>query len=99
VPTFEEQNDRSLVDFNNLTNNQADRIYKMVSSTGTECHFIHSKISSLIKSYDAKTKLGEFGSLNKLETTIDVINIVRIKEVCWKLKVNRLGQITHVGEY
>jgi CRISPR-associated endonuclease Csn1 len=99
VPTFEEQNNKNLVDFDNLNKNQADRIYKMVSSTGSECHFILNKVSSLIKNYDAKSKIGEFGSINKLETTIDLIDSVRVKEVCWKLKVNRLGKIVHVGEY
>ncbi len=68
------------------------RIYKMVSSTGGECHFVHNSISSLIKNYDAKTKIGELGSLNKLEVTID--GIYRIKEVCIKLKVDRLGNIS-----
>ncbi len=68
------------------------RIYKMVSSTGGKCHFVHNSISSLIKNYDAKTKIGELGSLNKLEVTID--GIYRIKEVCIKLKVDRLGNIS-----
>jgi len=68
------------------------RIYKMVSSTGGECHFVHNSISSLIKNYDAKTKIGELGSLNKLEVTID--GLYRIKEVCIKLKVDRLGNIS-----
>ncbi|WP_410222186.1 type II CRISPR RNA-guided endonuclease Cas9 [Pedobacter sp.] len=67
-------------------------LYKMVSSTGSECHFIKNNISSLIKSYDAKTKIGELGSLNKLEVTID--NLYRIKEVCIKLQVDRLGNIS-----
>ncbi|MGC4129649.1 MAG: HNH endonuclease domain-containing protein [Bergeyella sp.] len=86
----------AMIDFDNLTKEQKGRIYKMVSSTGSECHFIHSNIASLIKSYDAKSKIGEFGSLNKLETTIDIENIVRIKEVCIKLKVDRLGNISKI---
>ncbi|HZH69547.1 MAG TPA: hypothetical protein VFD80_03760, partial [Flavobacteriaceae bacterium] len=69
-----------------------DRLYKMVSSTGAECHFIKHNISSLIKNYDAKSKIGEFGSLNKLEVTMDGMN--RVKEVCIKLKVSRLGNIS-----
>jgi CRISPR-associated endonuclease Csn1 len=68
-----------------------DRIYKMVSSTGSECHFIKANIASLIKNYDAKSKIGELGSLNKLEVTIN--GDCRIKEVCFKLKVDRLGNI------
>ncbi len=71
---------------------QVSSIYKMVSSTGSECHFIHSNISTLIKSYDAKTKIGELGSLNKLEIMMN--DSVRIKERCIKLKVDRLGNIS-----
>jgi len=91
VPTDEEKENSSLVSFNKLSKEQLSRIYKMVSSTGNECHFIHNSISALIKSYDAKSKIGEFGSLNKMETTID--NNIRIKERCIKLKVDRLGNI------
>ncbi len=80
------------IDFKNLNKEQTERIYKMVSSTGSECHFTQSSISSLIKNYDAKSKIGEFGSLNKQETTLD--NLIRIKERCIKLKVDRLGNIS-----
>jgi CRISPR-associated endonuclease Csn1 len=89
VPTEEEQANPSLVDLNKLTKVQADRVYKMVSSSGKVCYFVKNQISSLIKSYDAKSKIGELGSVNKLETTLD--NKLIIKEVCWKLKVDRLG--------
>lgn len=71
-----------------------ERAYKMVSSTGSACHFVNSKIASLIKNYDAKTKIGELGSINKLETTMTLGNAQRIKEVCIKLKVDRLGSIS-----
>jgi CRISPR-associated endonuclease Csn1 len=90
VPSEEEKG--LIIDLMNLSKEQANRIYKMVSSTGNECHFIQTNISSLIKNYDAKSKIGEFGSLNKLETTID--NLFRIKEVCYKLKIDRLGNIS-----
>ena len=90
VPTDEELENKSLVDFNNLSNEQVSRIYKMVSSTGTKCHFINNHIAKLIKSYNSKTKTGEFGSLNKSELTIDNI---RIKERSLKMNVSRIGNI------
>lgn len=71
---------------------EVNNIYKMVSSTGSECHFVRADIASLIKSYDAKSKIGELGSLNKLEITID--DQRRIKEICVKLIVSRIGNIT-----
>lgn len=92
LPTEEE--DISNIDFNILTKDKIDRIYKMVSCTGKKCHFIRASISSLIKSYDSKSKFGELGSLNKLETTMD--NSTRIKEHCVKLNIDRLGNLSIV---
>ncbi len=89
VPDHDES--LSSVDFDYLFKDQIDRIYKMVSSTGSECHFVRADVSALIKGYDAKTKVGEFGSLNKQELTID--GHVRIKERCLKIRVDRLGNI------
>ncbi|TYC16295.1 CRISPR-associated protein Csn1 [Bizionia gelidisalsuginis] len=96
IPSDEELNNPTLFDVNNLLINQTNRIYKMVSSTGSKCHFINSNVASLIKSYDSKTKIGEFGSLNKLEVTTDLSKPKRIKEHCWKLKIDRLGNIINV---
>lgn len=92
IPTLEEKENLKGIDFGNLRKEQVERVYKMVSSTGAECHFIHSNISSLIKSYDPKSKIGELGSLNKLEVTMD--NSARIKESCIKLHVDRLGSLS-----
>ena len=80
------------IDFQNLSKEQKERIYKAASFTRNECFFIKSSIASLIKNYDAKTKIGELGSQNKLEVTI--CKGIRIKEVCIKLKVDRLGNIS-----
>ncbi len=93
VPTEEEIENPSLVDFKKLTNKQILQIYKMVSCTGSKCHFISQKIASLIKNYDSKSKKGELGSLNKQETTMDS-NATRIKERCIKLSIDRLGNIS-----
>ncbi|TNE80047.1 MAG: type II CRISPR RNA-guided endonuclease Cas9 [Bacteroidetes bacterium] len=92
VPTHDEKENLNGIDFKNLSKEQIGRIYKMVSSTGNECHFIPVNVSALIKNYDAKTKIGEFGSLNKQEITL--LGDQRIKEVCVKLNVDRIGNIT-----
>mgnify|MGYP000569036209 CR=1 FL=1 len=93
VPNEEEANNSALVDFTKLTKEQTERIYKMVSCTGKECHFIQNQIASLVKNYDSKSKIGEFGSLNKSE--ISFLG-ERIKEVCWKLQVDNLGNVLNV---
>jgi CRISPR-associated endonuclease Csn1 len=90
VPTDEERDNPALVDKTELSKDQVNRVYKMVSCTGKECHFLPVSVSSLIKKYDSKTKLGEFGSLNKQEVAISK---ERIKDVAWKMNVDRLGII------
>ena len=84
VPTNEEIDNNSLVDFNNLSSEQVSRIYKMVSSSGSQCFFIRNDISKLI--YNKK----EFSALNKMEKSIEG---TMIKEFCWRLKVNRIGKV------
>lgn len=87
VPTEEEQKNRTPINIDTLTKKQYLQLYKMVSCTGRECHFLPVTLSKVI--LDKK----EFGSLNKLERDIDG-NM--IKQICWKLTVNRIGEITDV---
>jgi CRISPR-associated endonuclease Csn1 len=76
-----------LVDINNLSKEQAKRVYKMVSSTKFQCFFVFSTFSIAIVD---KTELGP---LNKLEKSIEGH---MIKENCWKLETNRLGEIKKI---
>ena len=91
LPNKEEIEYPNLVNFKNIDANMVSRVYKMVSSTGSECHFVPAFVASLIKSYDPKSKVGEFGSLNKSELSMDNL---RIKESCIKLNVDRLGNVS-----
>jgi CRISPR-associated endonuclease Csn1 len=69
-----------------------DKIYKMVSCTGTECYFLPHNIANLLLPYNAQIKKGEFESKNKTENTIGGISI---KRNCIKIKVDRLGNIVY----
>lgn len=60
------------------------RIYKMVSCTGKECHFIPATIAKSIVD-----KI-EFSPLNKMARAISG---EMIKEICIPIKVDRLGRI------
>lgn len=60
------------------------RIYKMVSSTGSDCYFIPVSTASVI------VDRYEFGSLNKVGRTVS--DGVMIKSVCIPIKFNRLGE-------
>ena len=64
-----------------------DRIYKMVSATGKVCFFLPYSVASII--YDKV----EFESLNKMGRALTG---EMIKDVCWKIEVDRLGKILRI---
>lgn len=84
IPTEDEQDHINSIDFSNLNIEQKTRIYKMVSSSKSQCFFIKNTIATTIKN-----KV-EFSALNKSERDI---NDIMIKEVCEKIKIDRLGNI------
>ena len=64
-----------------------EQIYKIVSSTGSECYFIPYTVSNVI------FNKVEFESLNKMGRALTG---EMIKSVCWKLELDRLGNILKV---
>lgn len=86
----EEGENVSIIDWTKEKERLQRRIYKMVSCSKNTCYFIPHYVSGLLLPYDNKTKKGEFGSLNKSEKSIDEI---MIKNVCIKIKVDRLGNV------
>jgi len=88
IPTLDEQENSKSVDFSKISEEQVNRIYKMVSCTGTQCMFVRSDVSNSI------VNKVEFSSLNKMERSVEG---TMIKDICWKLKVDRLGNITEVN--
>ena len=87
VPTDEEQKQPELVDVAHLSDEQKGRVYKAVSFTGNRAFFVNHRVSKVIHDYV------EFGTKNKIENDDDKRSL---KHICWKLKVNRLGEITDV---
>jgi len=84
LPIEEEKENAELVNFNKLNKGQVKRIYKFVSSSGNQAFFIKNTVATSI------VNKMEFSALNKMEKSIDEI---MIKSVCWKLEVNRIGEI------
>ena len=72
------------IDFQHLSKEQKEKIYKTVSFTGNQCFFIREIVATPI------VNKMEYSPLNKMERSITGI---MIKEVCIKLKVDRLGNI------
>ena len=84
VPTVDESENISAINWKNLNKEQLNRIYKMVSSSGSQCFFIRQDVATSI------VNKVEFSSSNKMEKTIDG---TMIKEQCIKLSIDRLGNI------
>jgi CRISPR-associated endonuclease Csn1 len=87
VPINEEFENPSSVDFNKLSKEQINRIYKTVSFTNTQAFFIKNEVANTIVN-----KI-EYSALNKMERGI---NGEMIKDICWKIKTDRLGNISTV---
>ncbi|MDN5204940.1 HNH endonuclease domain-containing protein [Fulvivirgaceae bacterium BMA10] len=100
VPTEEEQENPHLVDFDNLDRRQVNRIYKMVSCTGSECHFIPNQTASEIR----KNENGTNSKNERIQNFFDETCLygeggkpIMIKNYCWKLKTDRLGNVKNVN--
>ncbi len=94
VPNAEEIANPTLVDFKNLSKEQVNQIYKMVSCTGNECHFVPFRNAlEIIKN--------ENGTNNKSERVQSISNLqlddkgkqLMIKHNCWQIKTDRIGNI------
>ncbi|REH50622.1 CRISPR-associated endonuclease Csn1 [Tenacibaculum gallaicum] len=97
VPTKEEQDTPSLVDFSNLSKEQVNRVYKMVSATKGECHFVSQYYSNnIISNENGSNNKNERVQLKDLNELDEKGKPKMIKSICWKLKVNRLGIIEKV---
>ncbi len=87
VPTQSELENPTSVDFGNLNKEQVGRIMKVNDFSGVTCYFTPNTLSIAIapkeidSSFDNKTA--------KFEN-------VSIKDVSWKLEVDRLGNITNI---
>lgn len=84
IPTSEERENSNAMDFGNMTKDQISRIYKIVSFTGNRLYAIPNSIASPI------IDKVEFTLLNKLEFSLEKNSI---KEFCWKLETNRIGNV------
>lgn len=99
IPTIQEIKNHKSLDLERLSILQKKRIYKFVSSTEKEAHFVpHSNAVEIIKN--------ENGTNSKSERIQDFYDensiidekgkLIQVKSVCWKLKIDRLGNISKV---
>ncbi|HQE11793.1 MAG TPA: HNH endonuclease domain-containing protein [Flavipsychrobacter sp.] len=120
VPTEEEIESPSQVDFNNLTKEQVDRVYKYVDGGSAIANFvpftvaqpvwrfhddkkkkeIHNQLleKSLLTISEKELIKDEFGFGSQQTKNQNMIDgKTQIKKICWKLKVDRLGNILTPG--
>lgn len=106
VPTEEEIENPKLVDFANLSSEQVSRIYKYVDGAVAYANFISFNYSKTLNIEGLKTNGKTFNGEITLTTTKDkqqkvlqgfhrsIRDETMIKNICWKLKVDRLGNIS-----
>lgn len=103
VPTEEERETSSLIDFCNLMKEQKSRIYKFTDGSGVMANFIPARIASVLFNVN-KEKQNKLGVSFPIQNEIGVgsqgsknensITGEQIKSICIKLKVDRLGNIS-----
>jgi CRISPR-associated endonuclease Csn1 len=105
VPIIEEIENPNIVDVQNFTKGQTQRIYKFTDSSNTTCNFIPASSSSLIFSLTKKdqVKIGvnfpiqnEYGLGSPQSKNQNSLAGIQIKSVCWKIEVDRLGKIKNI---
>lgn len=106
VPTEEEIESPHLVDFDNLSDEQVTRIYKYVDGAIGYANFIPFNYSKTLNIEGLKANGITFNGEITLTTTKDkqqkvlqdfhrlISNDIMIKSCCWKLKLDRLGNIS-----
>ncbi|PID68171.1 MAG: CRISPR-associated protein Csn1 [Flavobacteriia bacterium] len=97
VPTADEIDNPALVDFSHLTVEQVKRVYKFVSCTKSEGHFVPMTISKeIIKNENGTNSKNERVQEIHLSELDEKNKPKMIKSICWKLKTDRLGNIIKV---
>ncbi|WP_313267107.1 type II CRISPR RNA-guided endonuclease Cas9 [Epilithonimonas vandammei] len=85
LPSGDELENSNNIDFENLSKQKKQNIYKVVSFSGNQLFFIRQDVATSV------VNKAEFSTLNKMERAIDGL---MIKETCLKLKTDRLGNIS-----
>ncbi|KUJ55298.1 type II CRISPR RNA-guided endonuclease Cas9 [Chryseobacterium aquaticum] len=85
IPSDDELENINNIDFKNIAKEKNERIYKVVSFSGSQIFFVRQDIATSI------VNKAELSTLNKMERAMDGS---MIKESCVKLNVDRLGNIS-----
>lgn len=95
VPTEDEKVNINSIDFNNLTKEQKKRIFFVNDFSGVTCYFRPNRIAKAIKAKEVDLSFNEKKNIltGSFDTKTATFDEVQIKDVCIKLKINRLGAL------
>ncbi len=102
IPSFEEKENPQLVTLGNINSKQ---VYKFIDGSGTTANFIPNisatTIFNINKKEQAKRGLNypiqnEYGLGSPQSKNQKSLDEIMVKECCWKLQVNRLGQVIKI---
>ena len=95
VPTEDEITNNAQIDFGNLTNEQRKRLYN-VNDFSSTCYFRPNSIAKAIvpKEVDLRFDEKKNKTTGSFDTKTASIDGMQIKDICIKLKVDRLGNIS-----
>lgn len=95
VPTLEEQENPHLVDFENLTKEQVKRIYVVNDFSGVTVYFTPNHVATNIapKEIDLSWDTKKQKPTGSYDVKTASHNGISIKQICWKLEINRLGKV------
>ncbi|HCR69904.1 MAG TPA: type II CRISPR RNA-guided endonuclease Cas9, partial [Anaerolineae bacterium] len=96
IPTDDEKENIHDIDFNNLTNEQLNKIFFVNDFSGTTCYFRPNRIAKAIapKEIDMNFEEEKNKLMGSFDTKTASFEGKQIKDRCIKLKVNRLGDIS-----
>jgi CRISPR-associated endonuclease Csn1 len=106
VPEVSEFKDSGTVDLNNMSFEQLKRVYRFTDGSGTTMNFVPVNVANLLFNLSKKEqeKIGlnlsiqnELGVGSPQSKNQNSFDGVQIKSVCWKLKVDRLGNISRIS--
>ena len=105
APTEEELENQNKINFNSLNEEQITRIYLFTDGSGTTANFIPNSVANIIFNMPKKEQekkglkypiQNEYGIGSPQSKNQKSNDGIMIKEICWKLKVDRLGNVIKV---
>ena len=105
VPTYEEIENPQIVNFKKLNKEKISRVYKFIDGSDGIANFIPHQSANLLfnlnKKEQEKLKVdfkiqNEYGVGSPQSKSQKSIEGIMIKEFCWKLQVDRLGEIKKI---